>query len=177
MSSRTVFLAGCLLAIGCLAGCGSEEITQEGAQSTDVTAAPSGVHDWSPGLGEVSAEDVARLQTVEGEKIYREWKKIYSVEVRGTEKVRTHVGFLEKKYSDSEPEGKYYVRDRKHDIRGFLLSEGRAYVVRGPTTAEQLSVTDLGNTGMENGVKKILDVPGGIEFDLVADASVAPPKA
>lgn len=148
--SRSIVLATCLLAVWGLAGCGSAEKTAV----------------W----GEV---DVADLMKVPGERVYHEWKQIYSADIRGKTVTRKRVGYLDRVYSDEDSAGKFFVRDRKHDERGFLLPGGKAFVLeqryRGPDVW-----TDLGNTGFNNGVKKILGVPGRIQFEPVPDASTSP---
>ena len=113
-------------------------------------------------------------QIKSAEKLFHEWKKVYSVELKGADRVRTHVGFLDYKFTEANPDGgTYVVRDLKYDLRGFLDSKLRAYVFEA-RTGEDPKTRDLGNTGLENGVKKILDVPGGIEFEAVKESSVLP---
>lgn len=119
--------------------------------------------------GVEEAIDPIEASTVPGDKIYHEWKKIFSVDNRGTEG-RMHVGFLDRRFSESDPDGKLFVLDRKHETRGFLLPSGRAFVFSGSNPVAR----DLGNNGLENGVKKILEVPGGIEYELVKDSSTRP---
>ena len=119
--------------------------------------------------GVEEAIDPIEASTVPGDKIYHEWKKIYSVDSRGTEG-RTHVGFLDRRFSDADRDGKLFVLDRKHEVRGFLLPSGRAFVYSGSSPVGR----DLGNNGFENGVKKILEVAGGIEYELVSESSTRP---
>src|SRR5688572_26693482 len=119
--------------------------------------------------GVEEAIDPIEASTVPGDKIYHEWKKIYSVDSHGSEG-KTHVGFLDRRFSDSDPDGKLFVLDRKHETRGFLLPSGRAFVYSGSNPVAR----DLGNNGLENGVKKILEVAGGIEYELVRESSTSP---
>ena len=114
--------------------------------------------------------DPVEASTVPGDKVYHEWKKIYGVEYRGKEIVRNHVGFLDRRYSEADPEGKLFILDKKHETRGFLLPSGRTFVYVGSNPMAR----DLGNNGVENGVKKILEVPGGIEYELVRESSTSP---
>ena len=119
--------------------------------------------------GVEEAIDPIEASTVPGDKIYHEWKKIFSVDTR-TDTPRTHVGFLDRRFSESDEDGKIFVLDRKHETRGFLLPSGRAFVYSGSNPVAR----DLGNNGFENGVKKILEVNGGIEYELVTESSTRP---
>jgi hypothetical protein len=149
MKSHFLSFVGSTILAGLVVGCASEAVDDE------------------------MPMDLQTLRTVTGEKIYREWKKVFSVDAPGNEKARTHVGFLYRRFSDSDPEGKYVVLDRAHTEKGFLLSNGRAYVLeKGRDGVEQ--ARDLGNTGLEGGVKKILNTPGGIELEVVQESAAAP---
>lgn len=112
--------------------------------------------------------DPVAAQQVPGAKIFREWKKVYSVELRSGQSVRNHVGFVERRFSDADPEGKSFVLDRTHVTRGFVLPSGRAFLFE---SGDPVSARDLGNTGIENGVKRILGAPGGIELETVTGSS------
>jgi len=149
--SRITVLATCFLAAWGLAGCGSAA----------KTAVP----------GEV---DVTELMKVSGIAVYREWSKIYSADVRGEKVVRKHVGYLERVYSEDDLEGKSFVLDMQHHDRGFLLPGGKAFLLE-QSHGDREVWRDLGNTGFRNGVKKILDVPGRIDFETVSAASTSPP--
>ena len=118
--------------------------------------------------------DIRAAMDVPGDKVLREWKKIFSVEQRAKDKTRTQVGFLERRFSDEDREGKFFVRDKVQDLRGFVLPEGKAFVFELRNSELTGIGRDLGNTGLENGVKRILEVPGGIEFEPVTEASAAP---
>jgi hypothetical protein len=147
MISRAFFLpAVFFLAYGAF-GCG-------GAPKTDV-----GEH-----------ADPADLQRVPGSEVHREYRQIYSIEQRGSERARTPVGFLYHQTSEEDPEGKFFVRDRAHDTRGFILPSGRAYVFEGNDPGA-IRTRDLGQTSLENGVKKILGVSGGIELEVIESAA------
>jgi hypothetical protein len=117
--------------------------------------------------------NAAELQQIPGSRLLHEWKKIYSIDVRGTERVRTLVGYLDHRSSEEDPEGKSFVLDRTHVVRGFILPSGRAYVFEGNDPASPRA-RDLGQTSLENSVKKILGAPGGLEFDLVQAATTRP---
>ena len=150
--SRSTVLAACFLVTWGLAGCGSAA----------KTAVP----------GEV---DVTELANVPGIKVYHEWKNIYSTDVRGERVSRKRVGYLERVYSEEDLDGKSFVRDMKHDERGFLLPGGKAFLLE-QGHGDREVWRDLGNTGFRNGVKTILDVPGRIEFETVSAASTSPPS-
>jgi len=146
MKSHFLSFVGSTILAGFVVGCASEAVDDE------------------------KPMDLQALRTVPGDKIYREWKKAYSVDVPGNEKARIHVGFLYRRFSDSDPEGKYMVLDKAMTIKGFLLPSGRAYVLeKGPGGEEH--ARDLGNTGIEGGVKKILNAQGGIELQTVDEAA------
>jgi hypothetical protein len=127
-----------------------------------------------------AAEPNATLAEVmqQPEHPFREWHRVYSVTVREKQPVRQHVGFLYRIFSEEDPQGRTFVLDRRHRNRGFLLPSGRAYLfqVEGGRLA---GTEDLGNLGMDNGVKRILQAPGIVEFERVKEASAvpAPPDA
>ena len=115
-------------------------------------------------MGETSAE---QLRYVPGDLLH-EWSKVLS-----TQSARsgvTHVGFLDRRFSEQDPEGKTFVLDLRHQEKGFVLSDGRAYLFR--YEGGQLEVEDLGNAGFGNGVKKILKVAGAVEYELVTSSSL-----
>ena len=149
MKLQSVVLSGCLLAFGWLSGCG---------ESPDAV-------DEEP--------DLNALMQTPSETVYHEWRKVYSVETREKELVRTHVGFLDKRYTLSDQEGRLFVVDRAHEDRGFILPSGRAYVIEGRKGGEK-TPRNLGVCTFETAVKKILDVPGGIEAELMKEASKGP---
>ena len=153
MTFRTLLCLASFLLVWGTFGCG-------GAQKADVE----------------EHADPAELQKIPGAHVLHEWKKIYSIELRGTERVRTPVGFLDHRSSEEDAEGKFFVLDRTHVVRGFVLPSGRAYVYEGsdPTSPK---ARDLGQTSLENSVKKILGVPGGLEFDVVQSAATKTTEA
>jgi hypothetical protein len=121
-----------------------------------------------------SPEKIAEIANVPGLKVYHEYKAIWSVEVRGKDVSEKKVGYLDKQFTEEDPEGKFFVRDLAHDVRGFLLPEGKAFVYV-PRLSDPASSRDLGNTGFENGVKKILGASGEVQFRPLDHASTAPP--
>ncbi|MBI4602253.1 MAG: hypothetical protein HY721_09860 [Planctomycetes bacterium] len=153
MRSRGLSLAAGLCAAAAALGCGSAEMA-------DATVAPV---------------DIANLASVRGGPTYHDYKKVYSVDVLGSKVSRRHVGFLDRRFTDEDREGKTFVLDRKHDVRGFLLPSGKAFLYD-PRAGDASESRDLGNTGLESAVKKILEVPGGIELEAVPSASTAPPE-
>ncbi|HZN60166.1 MAG TPA: hypothetical protein VFD71_18985 [Planctomycetota bacterium] len=120
-------------------------------------------------------EDINALAHVPGAKIYQEWQEVWSIEVRGKDVQSRKVGYLERQFSDEDSEGRYFVRDLAWDIRGFLLPEGKAFIYE-PRSLDKVVSRDLGNTGFENGVKKILRVTGGIELRTPARAVTPKPE-
>jgi len=118
--------------------------------------------------------NVHELKQVSGD-VFHEWSRIYSVisQAGGEEPTRTHVGYLDRRFSMEEPEGKFFVLDLTHKERGFLLPGGLAFLLRfeGSTL---VGSEELGNSGIESGIKRILQVRGGIETEFVKDASTEP---
>lgn len=150
--SRSTVLVACFLVSWGLAGCGS----------ATKTAVPE--------------VDAAQLSKVPGIKVYHEWNNIYSIDVRDEEVTRKRVGYLDRVYSEEDREGKSFVRDLRHDERGFLLPGGKAFLLE-RSHGDREVWRDLGNTGFNDGVRKILGVPGRIKLEPVSSASTAlPPK-
>jgi hypothetical protein len=118
-------------------------------------------------MGETSAE---QLRYVPGDLLH-EWSKVMSTKSTGSG--TSHVGFLDRRFSDQDPEGKTFVFDLRHQEKGFVLSDGKAYLFR--YDGGELEVEDLGNAGFGNGVKKILQVAGAVEYELVTSSSVNEP--
>ncbi len=152
MKRRAVWLSTIFLSAFTLLGCGATERSE------------------SPSL-EAPSESKAPADAS-----FQEYKEVWSIEVRGREVNAKKVGYLVKSFTQEEPEGRYFVRDLIWDIRGFLFPEGKAFAFEprsGVTTPR-----DLGNTGFESGVKKILKVPGEVQFRLptrpASPASPAP---
>ena len=120
------------------------------------------------------AEDVGAmdLPTVPGRYVYHEYKKIHSVEA-GSGSAKSLVGYLDHRTSEEDTDGKYFVLNMAHDVRGFILPSGRAYIFEGSDPSSMRS-RDLGQTSLENGVKKILGVAGGIEFEVIKSGTTTP---
>ena len=153
----TIWLVVGLLSLVMIAGCESAQKSE----SASVEGAP-GLE--SPADARVSAESS-----------FQDWKEIWSVEIRGKEVSARKVGYLVKSFTQEDPDGRYFVRDLVWDTRGFLLPEGKAFAFEpraGGTTPR-----DLGNTGRENGVKKILKVPGEVQFRAPTRPVYAPPQS
>ena len=153
MKLRIVVLAGCVLAAGYLTGCSDS---------------PATVAEEEP--------DLKALFEPTGEKVYHEWKKVYSVETREKEVVRTHVGFIDRRFTSTDTEGKQFILDRTHRERGFILPGGRAYIDEKKPGGE-VQRRNLGVVSFESAVKKILDAPGGIEVEVVKEVSTSPAEA
>ena len=98
--------------------------------------------------------------------ISHEWTRVYRVEERGGTRSTLPVGFLHRRFSEDDPEGRVYVVDRLHVERGYLLPDGRTlqFQFDGDTV---VGLDDLGNTGFDTGVKRLLGVAGGIEYERV----------
>ncbi len=111
---------------------------------------------------ELAGLDAPLDSTVPQDPSLQEWKEVWSVEVRGKDVNSRKVGYLVRSFTQDEPEGRYFVRDLIWDVRGFLLPEGKAFAV--DSRLSGAVPRDLGNTGFEGGVKKILKVPGEIQF-------------
>ena len=144
LKRTTMTLAVCAMAALAL-GCGSSEVVEpEPAVSAAEPAPPP-----------AAAPD---------QKEHREWKEVWSVEVRGKEVSSRKVGYLVRTFTTEAPEGgNFFVHDLAWDVRGFLLPEGKAFSFD-PRTQAPVEAQDLGNTGFESGVKKILKVTGEVQL-------------
>jgi hypothetical protein len=119
---------------------------------------------------------IAELARVGGQQPpFNAWRKIYSVESGGARVEKKHVGYLNHKTSEEDREGKFFVLDLKHDVRGFLLPEGKAFLYNPQWPTD--TFRDLGNTGFQSGVKRILEVPGEVQFGALDSSSTAPAPA
>ena len=112
---------------------------------------------------------------------YHEWREIWSVDTTGGKLDKTQVGFLHRSFGDDDPAGRSFILDLKRVTRGYVLPDGKAFVIdQRPDEAPR--TRELGNTGLENGAKKILDAPGEIQFQQLRapgsaeGTSAAPPK-
>ena len=98
-----------------------------------------------------------------------DWKKVVQVSEQGGLTVRQHVGYLNKQYSEADPEGIVYVLDARRTRVGFVLSTGQAYAYE----IERQTVTgkrDLGNIGFDNGVENVLGLTGTtLEYESVIE--------
>lgn len=125
-----------------------------------------------PGLMGCGAPEVSESVLVEpvdtpipADASYQSWQEVWSVEVAGKEVSSRKVGYLVKSFTEEDPAGRFLVQDLLWDTRGFLLAEGKAFVLEGQSsTAGELTSRDLGNTGFQNGVKRILKVTGEVQF-------------
>lgn len=102
-----------------------------------------------------------------------EWKKVVQVSQEGGLTVRQHVGYLNKLYSEADPEGIVYVLDTRRTRIGFVLPTGQAYAY----DIELQMVAgkrDLGNYGFDNGVKNVLGLPGStLEYEPLVETGGA----
>ena len=149
------YLAGLLVACSLLSSCGGSPDTLDRAT--------------------VEEPDPREVLALPEEKTFHEWERVYAVETRTGAPVRTHVGYLDRRFTLEDRDGKLFVLDLVCEPRGFIVQDGRAYAcdkVPGGTVRTR----DLGSFGIENGIKKILDVPGAIEREKVKEASTAPAK-
>jgi hypothetical protein len=153
MNRSRVWIALSLISAWLVAGCGSAEMSDASTPAS-----------------------ITELAKVPGLTVYHDWKEIVSVEVRGKESIEKKVGYLDRTFTEEDPAGKLFVRDLALDIRGFLLPEGKAFVFE-PRAADSTNSRDLGNTGVESGVKRILNAPGEIRFRPIAAVSTAPPQS
>lgn len=114
-------------------------------------------------MGETSTE---QLRHVSGD-LFHEWSKVLSAP--STSAPASHVGFLDRRFSEEEPDGKTFVLGLGHRERGFVLSDGHAFLFT-YQDGQLVGAEDLGNAGFDNGVKKILQVAGAVHYNLVTDA-------
>ncbi len=92
-------------------------------------------------------------------RLLNDWKMVVQVSEQEGVKVRKLVGYLNKQYSEADPEGIVYVLDDRRNRVGFVLPTGQAYAFE----IELQVVTgkrDLGNFDFHNGVKKVLGLTG-----------------
>ena len=105
----------------------------------------------TPGRTPPPIEDDVRL--------LNDWKMVVQVSEQEGVKVRKLVGYLNKQYSEADPEGIVYVLDDRRNRVGFVLPTGQAYAFE-----IELQVVagkrDLGNFGFDNGVKNVLGLTG-----------------
>jgi hypothetical protein len=117
--------------------------------------------------------DPRKLVEVEGERYLHEFSRIVTVNVVDGKPVREHVGFRDRRFSEDDPEGKTFILDRLHRDRGFLLPSGKAFLLK-VHNQELVDTVDLGNRGMESGIKAILGVTGKVEYDEIVEVSTSP---
>ena len=122
--------------------------------------------------GNADPASMERLDYVPGYEVAHQWSKIFNFQIQGTARVRQHVGYLDRRFSSEDPDGKTFVYDRKHDLQGFILPSGMAYsyVIRESRVQEPKA---LGNTGRDNGIRRILQLTGQIELETVNEANTA----
>ncbi len=101
--------------------------------------------------------------------ILNDWKKVVQVSEQGGLTVRQHVGYLNRQYSEADPEGISFVLDARRTRVGFVLSTGQAYAYEIERQAV-VGKRDLGNFGVANGVKNVLGLTGTtLEFEPVIE--------
>ncbi len=100
-----------------------------------------------------------------------DWKKIIEVSDEGGLTVRRHVGYLNRQYTESDPEGIMFVLDARLNRLGFLLPTGQAYAYV-VDRQEIKDKRDLGNLGFDNGVRNVLGITGTLEYEPVSEMDV-----
>lgn len=107
-----------------------------------------------------------------------DWQKIVEVREQGVNRVRQHVGYLNRQYSEEDPEGVVFVLDVRRNRLGFVLPTGRVYAfdVRRQELAEK---KDLGDLGFQNGVRKLLGLSESatLEYEPIVEAPPGAPQA
>ncbi len=140
------FLLASLLWVGGFAGCSSGPEAQTAEAELETLSKPG------------------------GERRYHEWKEVWAGE---TALQRKRVGYLDRVYTESAPQGVTIVKDLLTTERGFLLPSGRALVVEtDPSGSKKLR--DLGFLSLEEAVRKALGVTGLLEFRTDLAASTSP---
>jgi hypothetical protein len=102
----------------------------------------------------------------------REWSKVFSVTVQDRRPHRQHIGYLYRRFTADDPQGTTFVLNLRHEKRGFLLASGRTFLFKLEGN-ELVGSEDLGNLGLDIGVKRILAAPGAIEYEIVKEAATA----
>lgn len=105
-----------------------------------------------------------------GEKRYHEWKEIWVGDLPAQ---RKRAGFLDRVYTESDPEGIVVVKDLLTAERGFLLPSGRALLVESERGSSE-KLRDLGLLSLEDAIRRTLGVAGAIELRTDLEASIAP---
>ena len=103
------------------------------------------------------------LDDVEGLVIHHEWRKIYNFQIQGTERIRQHVGFLDRRFSEENPAGTQFVLDRTHEMQGYVLPHGAAYAYVPDSENDKA----LGSSDLDNGIKRILKLTGQLVIEPV----------
>ncbi|MGQ9589316.1 MAG: hypothetical protein ACUVYA_03365 [Planctomycetota bacterium] len=105
-----------------------------------------------------------------GEKRYHEWKEIWVGDLPAQ---RKRAGFLDRVYTEADPEGIVVVKDLLTAERGFLLPSGRALLVESEKGSSE-KLRDLGLLSLEDAIRRTLGVAGAIELRTDLEASIAP---
>lgn len=107
-----------------------------------------------------------------------DWKKIIEVREQGVNRVRQHVGYLNRQYSEADPEGVVFVLDVRRNKLGFVLPTGRAYAFE-IRRQELEDKKDLGKLGFESGVRNLLGLPvsATLEYEPIVEAPLGPTPA
>lgn len=107
-----------------------------------------------------------------------DWKKIIEVREQGVNRVRQHVGYLNRQYSETDPEGVVFVLDVRRNKLGFVLPTGRAYAFE-IRRQELEDKKDLGKLGFESGVRNLLGLPvsATLEYEPIVEAPLGPTPA
>ncbi len=116
-----------------------------------------------------TAPGTQSLRSDEG-RVLNDWQMVFTVQPQDGRPLRHHVGYVHRRYTETDPDGIVYVLDVAHKRRGYVLPNGEAYTFE----VEELELKekkDLGNYGYENGVKNILGLSGTIDFEPVTAAN------
>ena len=147
---KSLYVVAVGLIVFTVAGCSS---TPE--QASNEAQGTAAYQEFSVRSGnELAAEDP----------ILHETKKIILIEISEKGRVRKHVGFVDRRYSELKPDAISFVLDRTHEERGFILPSGSVFAVRTfPDGSWKLD--ELGMMGFDLGVREILRVAGAVEYE------------
>ena len=150
----------------------------QGMLSAGCLAIAIGMSGCSGGAQAVSDDevDVEALLAPSTEKVYHEWKKIYLVEIESGTRTRREVGFLDRRYRESEPDGLLFVLDRKLQVKGFMLPSGKTFVNEA-RSGQDLKMKFIGAMNPQLAMRELLNAKGTLELEMVQEATTAPAPA